>query len=143
MNKTLLLPRVLLPFLFSAALVAPLAVAEPVRLRVDFAKPDGAWNMPALALGQGGLQSDPMIEPHIKELRQLHPRTIRLFLREYYRIYPDHDRYDWTRLDRELRAVRATGARPTPATSPSNAPASRSSPNSKASSSSSPNGTWT
>jgi hypothetical protein len=86
---------------------------EPVRLRVDFSRSDGAWNMPALALGQGGLQSDPMIEPHIKELRQLRPRTIRLFLSEYYRIYPDHGRYDWSRLDRELRAVRAVGARPT------------------------------
>jgi hypothetical protein len=67
------------------ALAAPLAAAEPVRLRVDFSKPDGTWNMPALALGQGGLQSDPMIEPHVKELRQLRPKTIRLFLSEYYR----------------------------------------------------------
>ncbi|MBA2297823.1 MAG: hypothetical protein H0W14_07275 [Actinobacteria bacterium] len=87
--------------------------AEPVSLSVDFSKPDGVWNMPALALGQGGLQGDPMIEPHIKELRQLRPKTIRLFLSEYYRIYPEHGRYDWTKLDRELRAVRAAGARPT------------------------------
>lgn len=95
------------------ALTATLAAVEPVRLRVDFSKPDGSWNMPALALGQGGLQSDPMIEPHIKEVRELRPETIRLFLSEYYRIYPEHGFYNWTRLDRELRAVRATGARPT------------------------------
>lgn len=57
--------RLVLPFLFSASLLA----AEPVRLSVDFSKPDGAWAMPALGLGQGGLQSDPMIEPQIKELR--------------------------------------------------------------------------
>ncbi len=100
--------------LFISLLVPiPVKAAEPVRLRVDFSKSDGSWTMPALALGQGGLQSDPMIEPHIKELRQLRPRTIRLFLSEYYRIYPDHGVYDWTKLDRELRAVRATGARPT------------------------------
>ncbi|MCU0959926.1 MAG: hypothetical protein MUF48_07450 [Pirellulaceae bacterium] len=92
---------------------APVRGQEPVQLRVDFAQPDGTWNMPALALGQGGLQSDAMLEPHVKEVRQLRPRTIRLFLSEYYRIYPDHDTYDWTRLDRELRAVRAAGARPT------------------------------
>lgn len=67
--------------------------------------------MPALALGQGGLQSDPMIRAHIKELRQLRPRTIRLFLSEYYRILPARDTYDWTRLDAELEAVRDTGAR--------------------------------
>ena len=94
------------------ALVTTIAAEEPVRLRVDLSKPDGTWDMPALALGQGGLQGDPMIEPHIKELRQLRPRTIRLFLSEYYRIYPERGRYDWTRLDRELRSVRATGARP-------------------------------
>ena len=99
---------------FAAITVFAVANAdEPIRLRVDFSRPDGTWNMPALALGQGGLQSDPMIEPHIKELRQFRPRTIRLFLSEYYRIYPDHGRYDWSRLDRELRAVRAVGARPT------------------------------
>ena len=101
--------RLVLPFLLSASLLA----AEPVRLSVDFSKPDGTWAMPALGLGQGGLQSDPMIEPHIKELRQLRPRTIRLFLSEYYRIYPGHDSYDWTKLDPEMKAVRATGARPT------------------------------
>lgn len=95
------------------AFTATLAAADPVTLTADLSKPDGSWNMPALALGQGGLQSDAMIEPHIKELRQLHPKTIRIFMDEYYRIYPDHGRYDWTKLDRELCAVRATGARPT------------------------------
>lgn len=104
--------RSVLLALLLALVSAELHAAEPLLLRVDFSKPDGAWNMPALALGQGGLQSDPMIEPHIKEIRQLRPRTIRLFLSEYYRIYPDHGTYDWTRLDRELKAVRATGARP-------------------------------
>jgi hypothetical protein len=98
---------------FPAACRSAIAAVEPVRLKVDMAKPDGTWNMPALALGQGGLQADAMVGPHAKEIRQLRPRTIRLFLSEFYRVYPDHDRYDWTRLDRELRAVRATGARPT------------------------------
>lgn len=105
--------RILTLLSLAAMLAGSLAAAEPVRLRVDFSKPEGSWNMPALALGQGGLQSDPMIEPHIKEIRQLRPRTIRLFLSEYYRLYPARGVFDWTRLDRELRAVRATGARPT------------------------------
>ena len=101
------------PIILLMAIIATVAAAQPVRLQVDFSKSDGNWNMPALALGQGGLQSDPMIEPHIKELRQLRPQTIRIFLSEYYRIYPRHDVYDWSKLDRELRAIRATGARPT------------------------------
>jgi len=103
----------LLPLLVSAVTWATaLSAADPVELRVDFSKPDGAWNMPALALGQGGLQSDPMTQPHIKELRQLRPRTIRLFLSEYYRIHPAPGVHDWTRLDRELESIRAVGARP-------------------------------
>ena len=61
--------------LLAVVCFATLVDAEPVRLRVDFSQPEGAWDMPALALGQGGLQSDPMIEPHIKELRQLRPRN--------------------------------------------------------------------
>jgi hypothetical protein len=89
------------------------ARAEPVQLEVDFAKPDGRWDLPRYALGQGGLQSDPMLAPHVKELRQLRPRTIRLFLSEFYRIYPAKGHYDFTRLDREFRAIRAVGARPT------------------------------
>ncbi len=43
------------------ALNSALLAAEPVRLRIDFATPDGTWAMPALALGQGGLQTDPMM----------------------------------------------------------------------------------
>lgn len=89
------------------------ASAQAIHLIVDFTRTNGTWNMPALALGQGGLQSDPMIAPHIKEIRELRPRTIRIFLSEYYRIYPDHGVYDFSKLDRELDSVRATGARPT------------------------------
>ena len=79
-------------------LVSSFVDAQDAQLTVDFAKTDGTWTMPSLALGQGGLQSDPMIEPHIKEIRTLRPRTIRLFLSEYYRIYPDHDVYDFSKL---------------------------------------------
>lgn len=89
-----------------------LVLADSLELSVDFSKPDGVWDMPSLALGQGGLQSDPMIAPHIKELRVLRPRTIRIFLSEYYRIYPSHGVFDFSKLDRELDAVLDTGARP-------------------------------
>jgi len=67
-NETLVLPFAPPPALAFCVIALALhaAVAQPVRLHVDFAKPDGEWSMPALALGQGGLQSDPMIEPHVK-----------------------------------------------------------------------------
>ncbi len=81
----------------------------PIDLAVDFSRPEGTWDMPRFALGQRGLQSDSMLAPHVKELKVLRPRTIRLFLDRYYRIYTDHGRYDFARLDPELRAVRALG----------------------------------
>ncbi|MGA2034525.1 MAG: hypothetical protein ABSG68_19940 [Thermoguttaceae bacterium] len=90
-----------------------LARVQPLELEIDFSKPDGQWDLPRFALGQGGLQSEPMLAPHVKELRQLRPRTIRLFLSEFYRIYPAPGKYDFSKLDRELRAIRAAGARPT------------------------------
>jgi hypothetical protein len=93
-------------------LLGVVARGGPVELAVDFARPEGTWEMTRFALGQGGLQSDAMLAPHVKELKALRPRTIRLFLDEYYRVYPDHGRYDFTRLDRELRAVCDAGARP-------------------------------
>ncbi len=74
--------KICLSMIVSLILSMP-ARAEPVRLEVDFAKPDGRWDLPRYALGQGGLQSDPMLAPHVKELRKLRPRTIRLFLSEF------------------------------------------------------------
>ena len=94
-------------------LSSTLVLADSLELSVDFSKLDGVWDMPSLALGQGGLQSDPMIAPHVKELRALRPRTIRIFLSEYYRVYPSHGVFDFSKLDRELDAVLDTGARPT------------------------------
>lgn len=102
----------LLALLSCGLATALTALADPIELRVDFSRPEGKWDMPALALGQGGLQAEPMLQPHIREIRQLRPRTIRLFLSEYYRLYPRKGVFDWTRLDRELTAVRSTGARP-------------------------------
>ena len=51
--------KLILLLTLAVAFTATLAAAEPVRLRVDFSRPDGEWNMPALALGQGGLQGGP------------------------------------------------------------------------------------
>lgn len=93
--------------------IATAVLADPLELAVDFSKTNGVWDLPALGLGQGGLQSDSILAPHIKELRQLRSRTIRLFLSEYYRIYPAHGFFDFSKLDRELEVIVATGARPT------------------------------
>ena len=64
------------------------------------------------ALGQGGLSDQPMFDPHIDNLRQLHPQTIRIFVQEFFNLYPEHGHYHWTALDKVIETIEATGAKP-------------------------------
>lgn len=100
-----LLPIVLAMALsFSGARAAELVLKEdPAGRRID---------LTCYALGQGGLSEKPMLAAHVEQLRQLHPQTIRLFVQEFYNLYPAHGRYHWTTLDRTLDDIVATGARP-------------------------------
>jgi hypothetical protein len=56
-----------------------------------------------------------MIDAHQPQLEQLHPKTIRFFIQEYYDIYPEKGKYNWDQLDKMFDAIVATGARPIPA----------------------------
>jgi hypothetical protein len=64
------------------------------------------------ALGQGGLSEQPMISDRVEQIGQLHPQTIRLFVQEYFDLYPAHHQYHWVTLDRAIKAILATGAKP-------------------------------
>jgi len=66
------------------------------------------------SLGQGGLSSKPMIDDLMVPLKQLHPKTIRFFIQEYFNLYPAHGKYNWEILDKTIEAIVATGARPIP-----------------------------
>jgi len=69
-------------------------------------------DMTRYGLGQGGFTDLPMLAPHVDDLRQLHPKLIRLFVQEYYDLMPAKGKYNWRKLDRELQSIVATGARP-------------------------------
>ncbi len=64
------------------------------------------------SLGQGGLADTPMWEDRIPEIRSLHPRLIRLFLQEYFDVYPRKGDYYWDKLDASVHAITQTGASP-------------------------------
>lgn len=64
------------------------------------------------SLGQGGLGPGPDIAFHTQELRNLNLKIIRLFIQEYYDLYPKKGAYNWTLLDRSVEAIIATGAKP-------------------------------
>ena len=82
-----------------------------VRLDVDFAVNQGEIDIRLHALGQGGIDEQPLTPEVIEKLRHLGPRLVRLFIQEYYNVYPDHNVYDWTKLDKAVEAITETGAK--------------------------------
>lgn len=97
------------------ALVArPVAVASPVSIQiaVNTSQTLGPIDLTRYGLGQGGLSDEPMINDRVDQIAKLHPQTIRLFVQEYFDLYPAHGRYHWATLDRAIEAILATGAKP-------------------------------
>jgi hypothetical protein len=88
------------------------AFASTVELVVDTTPGAEEIDLTRFALGQGGLSEKPMIESHLDQLAQLQPQTIRLFVQEYFDLYPKRGRYHWDTLDNSIRAILATGAKP-------------------------------
>ncbi|HTG45025.1 MAG TPA: hypothetical protein VK633_10895 [Verrucomicrobiae bacterium] len=86
--------------------------AETARIEVDFGQQLGPMKMNQMALGQGGLSSDPMFDDRIGELRALRPKLIRLFIQEYFDLLPEAGKYSFAKLDRSVDAILATGAKP-------------------------------
>jgi hypothetical protein len=83
-----------------------------VELVVDTSKPLGEIDLTRYALGQGGLSDKPMFDSHVEQIAQLHPQTIRLFVQEYFNLYPERGRYHWATLDKAIETILATGAKP-------------------------------
>ncbi len=111
-NSTQLLSRVLPAAVLVGFLCSIVAATTPVELSVDTARPAGAVDLTRYALGQGGLSHEPMFDAHVEEIAVLRPQTIRLFVQEYFNLYPEHGRYHWDTLDRSIENILATGAKP-------------------------------
>jgi len=82
------------------------------KVSIDAGSPGGPIALERYALGQGGLSDDDMLAPHVDQLRWLSPKVIRLFLQEYYDVYPQRGKYRWDTLDRAVASIIATGAKP-------------------------------
>jgi len=110
-------PAQFLHALFSILILGPPLLARPatgtpVELVVDTAQAGGRIDLTPYALGQGGLSPKPMIDAHIDQLAQLRPRTIRLFVQEYFDLYPKRGRHHWETLDKSIETILAAGAKP-------------------------------
>ncbi|WP_197479982.1 GH39 family glycosyl hydrolase [Paenibacillus swuensis] len=62
-------------------------------------------------VGMGGIRREPVLGGIEARFRQEEPTVIRLFVQEYFRVYPDHV-YDWQALDDVIASIRAAGAEP-------------------------------
>jgi xylan 1,4-beta-xylosidase len=80
------------------------------RIQVACDAPTGELQWWRHALSHGGISPDPLPPGVVAGLAQLRPRRIRIFLQEFFAIYPEHDVFDWTRLDPHMDALAATGA---------------------------------
>jgi xylan 1,4-beta-xylosidase len=84
----------------------------PLQLGIYQSTQIGTLDLSRYSLGNGGLSSAPMFRDQIPLLQAIRPKTIRIFIQEYYDIYPDHGVYNWSQLDETLNDIKATGARP-------------------------------
>src|SRR5438034_6772131 len=92
--------------------VPSLPQGRSARIAIDLQKDLGPMEIDRFGLGQGGLSDAPMWEDRIPEIRSLHPRLIRLFIQEYFDVYPKKGTYHWEPLDRSVQTILDTGAQP-------------------------------
>jgi hypothetical protein len=84
----------------------PLAQVE-----VDAGSTRGPLEVWRHSIGHGGINHLPLPDRVVEGLQALQPRLIRVFLQEFFNMYPEHGRFDWTRLDPYMDALARTGAK--------------------------------
>jgi xylan 1,4-beta-xylosidase len=77
---------------------------------VDVHPPLGKLECWRHSVGQGGVNPLPLPPKVIEGVKKLRPRLVRVFIQEFFFIYPDHNKFDWDRLDTFLESFAATGA---------------------------------
>jgi hypothetical protein len=81
------------------------------QITIDAAAAIGSLEWWRHGLGHGGINAVPLPARVVHGVRKLQPRLIRVFLQEFFQIYPEHGRFDWSRLDPYMDALAATGAK--------------------------------
>jgi hypothetical protein len=90
----------------------PAVASWPVMdVAVDVAADEGRLELWRHSLGHGGVNSMPLPDRVVAGAAKLKPRLIRIFIQEFFQIYPEHRRFDWSRLDPYMDALARTGAK--------------------------------
>ena len=82
-----------------------------VQVSVDAGKSQGPLETWRHTLGHGGINSLPLPDNVVEGAARLRPRLVRIFLQEFFFIYPEHGRFDWSRLDPYMASFARTGAK--------------------------------
>jgi hypothetical protein len=82
-----------------------------VPVRVNTGAPTTPLELWRHALGHGGINALPLPDGVVDGTSRLRPRLIRVFIQEFFNVYPEHGRYDWKRLDPYMDALARTGAK--------------------------------
>jgi len=78
-------------------------------IAVDWDRNEGPVDLRYNSAGIGGVHPMPAPRPVVEAMAALKPPLIRIFLQEFFYVYPDHGVYDWTRMDAYMEAVHAMG----------------------------------
>ncbi len=89
----------------------PAANAPGIDVAVDLTADEGPLELWRHGLGHGGINSLPLPDRVVRGTAQLKPRLIRIFIQEFFQVYPEHGRFDWSRLDPYMDALDRTGAK--------------------------------
>ena len=78
---------------------------------VDYGAPSGPLEIWRHSLGHGGINWRPLPPRVVEGVAKLKPRLVRIFLQEFFDLYPAAGRFNWTRLDPFLDSFARTGAK--------------------------------
>ncbi|HEY7425290.1 MAG TPA: hypothetical protein VH682_13745 [Gemmataceae bacterium] len=89
----------------------PVATSPVIDVAVDLAADEGPLELWRHSIGHGGINPLPLPNRVVRGIAKLKPRLIRIFIQEFFQVYPEHGRFDWSRLDPYMDALARTGAK--------------------------------
>lgn len=81
------------------------------QVKVDVSQRMGRLELYRHSFGQGGINPLPLPKSAIEGIKKLKPRSLRIFIQEYFRIYREDGTFNWELLDPYLDALVETGAK--------------------------------
>jgi hypothetical protein len=94
-----------------ALMVRPFEQMPVAAVDVDVSADIGPLELWRHSVGHGGVNSEPLPERVVAGAAKLRPRLVRIFIQEFFSIYPEHGKFDWKRLDPYMDSFARTGAK--------------------------------